>query len=92
MHGKCLSHDVASLEPLLDMAAEMNAAVNDWRSHAFDCPGGGTGGQQLSMARAYDFPLLMETHRNGTLNDLFYTLEVLEMVPELRLCRTLSST
>ena len=86
-------HDVASLEPLLDMAAEMNATqvnvvggvmpltaveavpvVNTW----------------LSMARAYDFPLLLETHRNGTLNDLFYTLEVLEMVPELRLCADLS--
>ena len=44
----------------------------------------------LSMARSYDFPLLLETHRNGTLNDLFYTLEVLEMVPELRLCADLS--
>jgi len=97
-HGlKCMvnafPHDVASLEPLLDMAAEMNATqvnviggvmpltapeavpvVNTW----------------LSMARAYDFPLLLETHRNGTLNDLFYTLEVLEMVPELRLCADLS--
>ena len=30
------------------------------------------------MAKAYDFPLLLETHRNGTLNDLFFTLEVLE--------------
>ena len=86
-------HDVASLEPLLNMAAEMNATqvnviggvmpltalealpvVNTW----------------LSMARSYDFPLLLETHRNGTLNDLFYTLEVLEMVPELRLCADLS--
>jgi hypothetical protein len=86
-------HDVASLEPLLDMAAQMNATqvnviggvmpltapeaepvVNTW----------------LSMAQAYDFPLLLETHRNGTLNDLFYTLEVLEMVPELRLCADLS--
>jgi len=97
-HGlKCMvnafPHDVASLEPLLDMAAEMNATqvnviggvmpltaleavpvVSTW----------------LSMARAYDFPLLLETHRNGTLNDLFYTLEVLEMVPELRLCADLS--
>mgnify|MGYP006259048131 FL=1 len=97
-HGlKCMvnafPHDVASLEPLLDMAAQMNATqvnviggvmpltareaepvVNTW----------------LSMAQAYNFPLLLETHRNGTLNDLFYTLEVLEMVPELRLCADLS--
>ncbi|MDG2460969.1 MAG: sugar phosphate isomerase/epimerase [Luminiphilus sp.] len=86
-------HDVASLKPLLDMAAEMNAiqvnviggvmpltpaeavpVVNTW----------------LSMAQPYDFPLLLETHRNGTLNDLFYTLEVLEALPELRLCADLS--
>jgi sugar phosphate isomerase/epimerase len=44
----------------------------------------------LAMAEAYDFPLLLETHRNGTLNDLFFTLEVLEAVPELRLCADLS--
>ena len=86
-------HDVDSMRPLLDMAAEMNATqvnviggvmpltaaeavpvVETW----------------LAMANAYDFPLLLETHRNGTLNDLFYTLEVLEMVPELRLCADLS--
>ena len=86
-------HDVEALQPLLDMAAEMNATqvnviggvmpltaaeavpvVETW----------------LSMASAYDFPFLLETHRNGTLNDLFFTLEVLESVPELRLCADLS--
>jgi hypothetical protein len=86
-------HDVDALQPLLNMAAEMNATqvnviggvmpltaaeatpvINTW----------------LSMANAYDFPFLLETHRNGTLNDLFFTLEVLERVPELRLCADLS--
>ena len=86
-------HDEASLEPLLDMAHEMNATqvnviggvmpltaadavpvVKSW----------------LAMATRYPFPVLLETHRNGTLNDLFFTLEVLEMVPELRLCADLS--
>ena len=86
-------HDVEALQPLLNMAAEMNATqvnviggvmpltaaeavpvVETW----------------LSMANAYDFPFLLETHRNGTLNDLFFTLEVLESVPELRLCADLS--
>ena len=86
-------HDVEAMRPLLDMAAEMNATqvnviggvmpltaaeavpvVETW----------------LAMAEAYDFPLLLETHRNGTLNDLFFTLEVLEKVPELRLCADLS--
>ena len=86
-------HDVDSMQPLLDMAAEMNTTqvnviggvmpltaaeavpvVETW----------------LAMTKAYDFPLLLETHRNGTLNDLFFTLEVLKMVPELRLCADLS--
>jgi hypothetical protein len=86
-------HDVEALQPLLDMAAEMNATqvnviggvmpltaaeavpvVETW----------------LAMANAYDFPFLLETHRNGTLNDLFFTLEVLELVPDLRLCADLS--
>ena len=86
-------HSLDSMQPLLDMAAEMSATqvnviggvmpltaaeavpvVETW----------------LAMARAYDFSLLLETHRNGTLNDLFFTLEVLEMVPELRLCADLS--
>ena len=86
-------HDVDSMRPLLDMAAEMNATqvnviggvmpltaaeavpvVETW----------------LAMANEYDFPLLLETHRNGTLNDLFFTLEVLEKIPELRLCADLS--
>jgi hypothetical protein len=86
-------HDEASLEPLLDMAHEMKATqvnviggvmpltaadavpvVKSW----------------LAMAKRYPFPVLLETHRNGTLNDLFFTLEVLEMVPELRLCADLS--
>ena len=34
-----------------------------------------------SRWQEYDFPLPLETHRNGTLNDLFFTLEVLEMAP-----------
>jgi len=86
-------HSPESLKPLLDMAAELNASqvniiadvkpltataaapvINDW----------------LELASHYDFPVLMETHRNSTLNDLFYTLEVLSLVPELRLCADLS--
>jgi hypothetical protein len=86
-------HDVASLEPLLGLAEEMNATqvnviggimpltpkeavpvIDAW----------------LRMAEHYPFPVLLETHRNGTLNDLFYTLEVLAAVPALRLCADLS--
>ena len=86
-------HDTDSLEPLLEMAAQLQATqvnviggvmplsavdaipvIEAW----------------LAMATKFPFPVLFETHRNGTLNDLFYTLEVLEHLPELRLCADLS--
>ena len=35
-------------------------------------------------------PLLFETHRDGLLNDLFFTLQLIELVPEMRLCADLS--
>ncbi len=33
---------------------------------------------------------LFETHRDCTLNDLYYTLQLIEQVPEMRLCADLS--
>jgi hypothetical protein len=44
----------------------------------------------LDEAAVIDMPLLVETHRNSTLNDLYYTLQVLDAMPELRLCADLS--
>ena len=86
-------HDVDSMLPLLDMAAEMNATQVNVIGGVMPL----TAAEAvpvveawLAMANAYDFPLLLETHRNGTLNDLFFTLEVLEKLPELRLCADLS--
>lgn len=86
-------HSADSLEPLLEMSAELQATqvniiaevmpltpaeavpiIDDW----------------LALASDYSFPVLMETHRNSTLNDLFYTLEILKRVPQLRLCADLS--
>ncbi len=37
-----------------------------------------------------DMPLLFETHRDGLLNDLYYTLQIIDLVPEIRLCAYLS--
>lgn len=81
------------LLPLLEFAKELNAcAVNviggvmpinasdavpviqRWRDDA-ECIG---------------VPLLFETHRDSLLNDLFFTLQVLDAVPDLRLCADLS--
>ena len=86
-------YEINELRPLLDMSLELNAAqvniiggvmpvnttrikevVESWKE----------------IASEYPFPVLFETHRNSTLNDLYSTLEVLDMVPDLRLCADLS--
>jgi hypothetical protein len=84
---------VAELKPLLAMAKELNA-----------CQVNVIGGvmplqardavpvlrQWLADGEAAQIQLLFETHRDSTLNDLYYTLEILEALPELRLCADLS--
>jgi hypothetical protein len=35
-------------------------------------------------------PVLFETHRDSLLNDLYYTLQLIEAVPDMRLCADLS--
>jgi len=44
----------------------------------------------LEEAEAMGIDLLFETHRDGILNDLYFTLEVLDSVPELMLTADLS--
>ena len=81
------------LQPLLDMAAQMNAcqvnvigAVMPLRPEDA-VP---TLKRWQAEGEASGIPLLIETHRDSTLNDLYYTLRVLELMPELRLCADLS--
>jgi len=81
------------MEPLLDFANDMNACivnvisgvmpirpedavpvVRDW----------------IGTAERKRMPLLFETHRDGLLNDLYFTLQLMELVPEMRLCADLS--
>lgn len=44
----------------------------------------------IEDAKQTGLPLLFETHRDGMLNDLYYTLQIIELVPEIRLCADLS--
>jgi hypothetical protein len=44
----------------------------------------------LDEAAQSDLPVLFETHRDSLLNDLYYTLQVMDLVPEMRLCADLS--
>lgn len=44
----------------------------------------------IAEAAPRGIPLLFETHRDGLLNDLYYTLDMMALVPEMRLCADLS--
>ena len=44
----------------------------------------------IAEAAAMDMPLMFETHRDGLLNDLYFTLQLMELVPDMRLCADLS--
>jgi len=44
----------------------------------------------LQEAEDIDMPLLFETHRDGLLNDMYFTLQLMDLVPEMRLCADLS--
>jgi hypothetical protein len=81
------------MAPILDFAAQMQScmvnvisgvmpikpedAVDDVR-------------RWIGEAKDRDMPLLFETHRDGLLNDLYFTLQLMDLVPEMRLCADLS--
>lgn len=44
----------------------------------------------MDEAEKADMPLLFETHRDGLLNDMYFTLQLMDLVPEMRLCADLS--
>jgi hypothetical protein len=44
----------------------------------------------IDEAAQADMPLLFETHRDGLLNDMYFTLQLMDLVPEMRLCADLS--
>lgn len=79
--------------PLLDFAAEMNACLVNVISGVMPLrPEDAVPVVQRWMAEAAarDMPLLFETHRDSLLNDLYYTLQLMQLLPEMRLCADLS--
>lgn len=46
--------------------------------------------QWMDEANAAHLSMLFETHRDSLLNDLYYTLQMIDLVPEMRLCADLS--
>jgi hypothetical protein len=87
------ANEPQELQPLLDMAAvlgarQVNIIGGVMPIRALDAVPLLRDG--LALAAQYDFPVLLETHCDSVLKDLFYTLELLDALPELRLCADLS--
>ena len=86
-------YSIDELTPLLEMAREMNARVVNVIGGVM--PFSVEDGVELVErwvrdAQQFGIPLLFETHRDCTLNDLYYTLQLMEQVPQMRLCADLS--
>lgn len=84
---------VDEMRPLLEMAAEMDAVLVNAIGQVMPLTveeGIPVVRQWMRDAQEVGLPLLFETHRDCTLNDLYYTLQLMEAVPEMRLCADLS--
>jgi hypothetical protein len=86
-------HTVEEMRPLLEFAREMDAChVNALGTQIplTVAEGAAMVRHWLEDAAATGMSLLFETHRDSLLNDLGYTLKLLDAVPEMRLCADLS--
>jgi hypothetical protein len=81
------------MQPLLEFAATMDACVVNVISGVMPIrPKEAVPVVRRWIGEAADMcmPLLFETHRDGLLNDLYFTLQLMKLVPEMRLCADLS--
>jgi hypothetical protein len=81
------------MTPILDFAKEMNACMVNVISGVMPIkPEDAVSDVRRWIGEAgdRDIPLLFETHRDGLLNDLYFTLQLMDLVPEMRLCADLS--
>lgn len=86
-------HAAADMIPLLDFAHEMDACMVNVISGVMPIrPEDAVRvvRQWIDEADERDMPLLFETHRDSLLNDLYFTLQLMDLVPEMRLCADLS--
>ena len=84
---------VEELPPLLDLASELDASLVNMIGQVMPLTveeGVPLVRQWMADAQRAGLPLLFETHRDCTLNDLYYALQLIEVVPEMRLCADLS--
>ncbi|MGI9236625.1 MAG: sugar phosphate isomerase/epimerase family protein [Woeseiaceae bacterium] len=81
------------MEPLLEFAVSMDACLVNVISGVMTIKPEDAVPivrRWISEAKARPMPLLFETHRDSLLNDLYFTLPLMELVPEMRLCADLS--
>jgi len=81
------------MAPILDFAAEMQSSMVNVISGIMPIkPEDAVTGVRCWIAEASerDVPILFETHRDGLLNDLYFTLQLMDLIPEMRLCADLS--
>lgn len=86
-------HTVEELSPLLDMSAQMNATLVNVIGNVMPLRVADAVPvieHWMADARRTGLPVLFETHRDCTLNDLYFTLQLIEQLPEMRLCADLS--
>jgi len=86
-------HTLGEMRPLLEFAREMNACQVNALGTIIPLQvdeGAAMVRRWLDDAASVGMKLLFETHRDSLLNDLGYTILMLDAVPEMRLCADLS--
>jgi hypothetical protein len=81
------------MRPLLDFAVDMDSCAINVISGVMPVKpeeAVGVVRRWIGEAEERRMPLLFETHRDSLLNDLYFTLQLMELVPEMRLCADLS--
>lgn len=81
------------MEQLLDFAVSMDACMVNAISGVMPVKPENavtTVRRWINEAGERRMPLLFETHRDSLLNDLYFTLQLIDLVPEMRLCADLS--
>ena len=81
------------LPPLLDLAVELDARLVNVIGQVMPLTvseGADVVRRWIEDGQRAGLPLLFETHRDCTLNDMHYCLQLMDEVPEMRLCADLS--